>query len=155
MKKGGRERDTREVCVTRLCYLVKIDSRHVDRWTSVIFSQNRGIYTGGVISSIEKRKLSTWWLFVIRLSVRNRDTSAVRDFVNIADNGADFATTTAITGRVHEWDVGWCRYGWIWSSFRIVASWWKDVSNDFVFPINEFKGKYEWYIDSIIKIKFQ
>lgn len=102
----------REACVTRLCYLVKIDSRHVDRRTSVIFSKTRE-YTGGVISSIEKRKLSTWWLFIIRLSVRNRDTSAVRDFVNIADNGGNFATATAITGRVHEWDVGWRKYGWV------------------------------------------
>lgn len=31
MKKEEEERDTRKVCVTRLCYLVKIDSRHVDR----------------------------------------------------------------------------------------------------------------------------
>lgn len=34
----------REACVTRLCYLVKIDSRHVDRRTSVIFFQNKGVY---------------------------------------------------------------------------------------------------------------
>lgn len=34
----------REICVTRLCYLVKIDSRHVDRRTSVIFSKTGEIY---------------------------------------------------------------------------------------------------------------